>query len=415
MTEPDTIRSHRADPHLRPPSRRAVIRATLVAVAAALAFWVGAAAIPGGSSPVASTVTNDALLEHLQKRRAECQLEYDSAPLGSTGNAARTRARACITDVERAIAALLASPTPSSTPTGSPTPSATPSPTPTTPSPSPTAVPTPTPSPSPTAGGWPDASNTGVPPGTVLSAYTGPCTITAPVTIDAKTVNCDLDIAATVTGVTITRSQINGAISVGVAGDSGVLRLSIADSTIDAGHRLATGLSEADFDAQRIEVLGGNRGVLCAWRCKLQDSWVHGTYVDADWHASGVRAERYSTIVHNTLSCDWLIPTAQDGGCSADLTGYPDFNSIHDWTIRDNLFIANTTGAAFCAYGGSSPGKPYSSDPMTGVNIQFINNTFQHGSGGGCGAYGPIDSWNPNKAGALFSGNVWDSGEPVIP
>src|SRR5262245_45338166 len=203
MTEPDTIRSHRADPHLRPPSRRAVIRATLVAVAAALAFWVGAAAIPGGSSPVASTVTNDALLVHLQKRRAECQLEYDTAPLGSAGNAARTRARACITDVERAIAALLASPTPSSSPTGSPTPTAPPTPGTTSPSPSPTAVPTPPPS--PTAGGWPDASNTGVPDGTVLSPYSGPCTIVGPVaaTIDAQLVSCDLDIRVS---TTITRS-----------------------------------------------------------------------------------------------------------------------------------------------------------------------------------------------------------------
>jgi hypothetical protein len=43
----------------------------------------------------------------------------------------------------------------------------------------------------PVGGPWPNASNTGVPAGTQLSTYAGPCTINAAGTvIDAKTINC---------------------------------------------------------------------------------------------------------------------------------------------------------------------------------------------------------------------------------
>lgn len=246
----------------------------------------------------------------------------------------------------------------------------------------------------------------------MLTTYTGPCTITvANTVIDARIVNCDLVVATT--GVRITRSEIHGTVGASTSGT--VLRLLVEDSLIDAGHRQATGLGDGWFVAQRVEIIGGNRGVYCAWQCTLQDSWIHSTYVQDAWHASAVRAERYSTIIHNVLACDWLIPTAQDGGCSADLTGYPDFAAPHDWLIQNNLFVANPTGASFCAYGGSTPGKPYSNDPLTGTNIVFRDNVFQRGSNRQCAAYGPIDAWNASKAGAVWSNNRFDDGVAVVP
>jgi hypothetical protein len=283
---------------------------------------------------------------------------------------------------------------------------------------SPTPSPTPTPTPSPTPAGWPGPDNTGVPAGTVLSAYTGPCTITAPTTIDAKLITCDLTVNAT---TTITRSQINATVHVGWSESQTTAKLTISDSTIDAGHRLATGLGDGLFVATRLEILGGNRGAYCAWRCTLDRSWVHGTYVQDDWHASGVRAERYSTITGNTLACDWLIPTAQDGGCSADLTGYPDFAAPHDWLIQGNLFVANPQGAAFCAYGGSSAGKAFSGDPLTGTNIVFADNVFQRGTQPGdkglfrCAFFGAIDSFNASKPGAAWVNNRYDDGTLLLP
>lgn len=418
----------------RQPAR---VRRVSIALLATVALMLGMLALApaAGFTPAADGTDT---LAFLRGQRDACQVMLDSA----TTSAQRTRARACISDVERAIAALLATPQPSSSATPSPTssPTGTPTASPTAPSPSPTTTSapssptaspapsptqTPTPSPSPTTG-WPGPDNTGVPAGTTLSVYTGPCRITVPTTIDAKLVSCDLDIATT--GVVITRSSIGGTVSVDSPTSETAPRLSISDSVIDAGHRQATGLGDGLFVATRVEVRGGNRGVLCAWRCELRDSWVHGTYVQDDWHASGVRAERFSTIVHNTLACDWLVPVQPgDAGCSANLTGYGDFAAPHDWLIQGNLFVANPcascpvstaghlNGAAFCAYGGSSPGKPFSSDPLTGTNIVFRDNTFQRGATRHCAAFDAVDSFNAAKPGAVWQNNRYDDNTLVVP
>ena len=63
-----------------------------------------------------------------------------------------------------------------------------------------------------------------------------------------------------------------------------------------------------------------------------------------------------------------------------------------------------------CAYGGSSGGKPYSGGAH---DIKFINNVFERGANGKCGAYGPITDFDPSKPGNVWSGNVWDNGQPV--
>src|SRR5262245_42294491 len=373
----------------------------------ALALLAGAFAVGRPNArTVADPTTTDATLAFLRGQRDACQAMLDSARTSEQ----TTRARTCIADVERAIADLLATPTPGPTATAKPTGSA----------PAPTPSQPPAPPSSPPSGAWPGPANTGVPSGVVLKPYAGPCQITAPNTvIDSALISCDLTVAGA--GVKIRRSQVNGSVSVSTPDGVTALRLTITDSTINAGHRQVTGLSDGLCLAQRVEVLGGNRGVLCAWRCTLQYSWFHDTYVTSDWHASAVRAERYSTIIHNTLACDWLIPTAQDGGCSADLTGYPDFAAPHDWLIQNNLFVANPVGAAFCAYGGSSAGKPFSTDPLTGTNIQFLDNTFQRGTVPGdkglfrCAYYGAIDSFNAAKAGAAWSNNRYDDGVLITP
>ncbi|MET0716202.1 MAG: DUF4082 domain-containing protein, partial [Mycetocola sp.] len=122
------------------------------------------------------------------------------------------------------------------------------------PAPAPTPTPTPTPAPSV---GFPSAATTGVPAGTTLSPYTGPCRITtANTVIDARTVNCDLQIATT--GVKITRSQINGTIYNGGTGS-----FSISDSRVDIGAEMGTGIGDERFTATRVHVTGGNRSVNC--------------------------------------------------------------------------------------------------------------------------------------------------------
>ena len=267
-------------------------------------------------------------------------------------------------------------------------------------------------------GCFPGPDNTGVPAGTNLKPYAGPCTISVANTIiDSKVVNCEINIRTT--GVVIRNSEIHG--SVGQSdGVSAAFR--IEDSLIDGGDPYACidcGVDGRNFTILRTEIRDTNRGAYCQHTCLIQDSWVHGTTLEPvasnRAHASGVRVEQHATLIHNTLACDFTGPFANsEMGCSADLTGYPDFAAIHHNTIDGNLFKASTE-LAYCAYGGGTAGKPYSNDPLNATYIVFRNNVFQRGSQGKCGAYGAVTGFVTNKTGNVWQNNRWSDGASVTP
>jgi hypothetical protein len=260
---------------------------------------------------------------------------------------------------------------------------------------------------------WPNADNTGPVDGTVLTNYTGSLSITSPNTvIDSKTVNGDLDIRTT--GVVIKNSVINGEVS---NYDNGVTSsFTIQDSIVKNGKRDACMcVGSHDFTASRLEVIGGNRGMYCEKNCTIQDTYVHGTDLKATQHASAIRVEQNATLIHNSLKCDWTAITDSEIGCSADMTGYPDFAPIKNNTIDHNFFFANPTGLGFCAYGGDTQGKPFSGDATNATNIVFKNNVFQKGSNGKCGEWGAITDFNPSRTGNVWTNNKWDDGSTVNP
>jgi hypothetical protein len=304
-------------------------------------------------------------------------------------------------------------PTPSATPGSATTPTAesqtsTPSPTVTETS-SPTNSNTPSSSPLPsststpvaTNTGFPDASNTGVPAGTALSAYTGPCTITAANTvIDAKSVSCGLEIRAS--GVKITRSKLGNGITVGSSGT-----VNISDSEIIASPD-STSVGEVNFTVERSNIWGGNRGVNCYDNCTVRDSYIHGIRYTGDTHASGMRAGQRTTYEHNTIWCD-AQTNSYDGGCSADLTMYGDFTTVQYVTIRNNLFKATPGGV--CAYGGSTKSKPY----PNAHHIVYDGNVFERGTNGKCGYYGAVTDFSSSSTGNQWTNNVWDDGTVAKP
>lgn len=264
-------------------------------------------------------------------------------------------------------------------------------------------------------GCWPGPSNTGVPSGTVLSAYGGPCTITqAGTVIDAKTINCDLVIQAA--NVKVTRSKfVNGSI----ATDEGSTAFSftIEDSEINIGDRAGTGLGAVNFSATRVHITGGNRSAHCWKNCTITDSYMHGQFTDPSgtFHESAIRMGMGATIRHNSVLCD-APDVPPDGGCSADLTGYGDFAIVEKNTIDKNLFAATTGG--YCTYGGSSKGKPFSD----GVNnVKFTNNVWQRGqrkSDKGtfvCGYYGAVTSFDSAAPGNVWTNNTFDDGTALDP
>ncbi|MEO6513241.1 MAG: hypothetical protein ABIR37_01020 [Candidatus Saccharimonadales bacterium] len=263
-------------------------------------------------------------------------------------------------------------------------------------------------------GCFPGATTTGVPTGTTLTSYSGPCTITtANTVIDAKNITCDIEVRAS--GVQIKRSKITGIIWIDqVAYPSAYL--TISDTEINAGNNAGTALSQGNFTAIRVHLYGGNRSSYCDNNCTIQDSYVHGQFWDnsGSYHESGIRMGQFTTVIHNSVRCDApQIPP--DGGCSAGLTGYGDWAPITNNLIKRNLFIEGT--GAFCAYGGSSPGKAFSN---AAHDISFIDNIFQKGPSGNCAIYDSHDAFctfsngvYTRPPGNVWTNNLWDDGSVV--
>ena len=271
--------------------------------------------------------------------------------------------------------------------------------------------------PDPWGGCFPNAANTGIPAGTILTAYSGPCTISANNTvIDGKNITCDLSIAAT--NVIVRNSKFTGS-NIDVASGS----FSLIDSEVNFGNNInGEGLKGSNITVTRANMYGGKRQVWCN-NCTLQDSYLHDQLSDPSGitHESAARIDQGSTYIHNTLHCN--APNFDpDAGCSANQTGYPDFSPVKNIRLEKNLYMATTGG--YCSYGGATAGKPYSSDATNATNIKSIDNVFQRGTTPNdktsialtdkrrytCGFYGVTTAYSSSKSGFQFTGNMWDDG-----
>lgn len=417
----------------------------VAAIAAATLFL--AAGVAAATVKPAAVSTSD-VLDFARKQLALCQVElHDAFDAG-----ARQRAQNCITDAQRAIADLsrgVPSPTPSGSPSVTP-PATTPAPTPTGPSPSstpttpPTSVsPTPgptSPSPTPTPAGFPGPDNTGVPAGTQLTTYTGPCTISTPGTvIDAKTVNCDLHVVTS--GVIIKRSKING--SIGDDEDDS-RSFTLTDSEVNAGAEQHPAVWHTNYTVLRSNIHGGQTSIGCVDLCVVKDSWLHGQVISvAGQHLGGFLSNgggsqaTPSLIEHNTVACD---PPQQGSGdsaasCSGAINLFGDFAAVRYIAFRNNFIHAavDSSGSptmSYCIYGGDSVvgSKPF----PHADHVEFTNNVIENGPNrvlpdqadptrhgtfpGWCGfwAYG-ISSFNSTAPGNVWTGNAWSDGAPAVP
>jgi hypothetical protein len=279
-------------------------------------------------------------------------------------------------------------------------------------------------------GCFPGPGNVGIPAGTQLTTYTGPCIITvANTVIDAKDVQCSGGLEIRANNVTISRSRIRDSVhgqeATGVA-------FTITDSLLDGaqvnngGYACVNcGVDGWNTTVIRTEIIHTNRGVFCMRGCTVRDSWIHGTNLDTRPcpqppyntcpHASAVRVEQNANLIHNTLDCSFTGPFNDDLGCSAAISGYPDFAPIHDNTIDGNLIVSNNIGVGFCAYGGGTANKPFSTDPLNATNIVFQNNVFQRGANGKCGTYGAVTDFVSGRTGNVWLNNRWDNGTAVLP
>lgn len=310
--------------------------------------------------------------------------------------------------------------TPTTSPTTAPTtgPSTT---SPTSPAPSPSASPSPSPSSSPIIA-WPGPGNTGVPAGTALSAYTGPCSVTtANTVIDAKVVDCDLVIFAA--NVTVTRSKINGGIWLDTdrSGADG-WSVKLYDSEVDKGVQQIAAVCCGNMDVRRSNVHGGQTAVQCeevSLACHVSDSWLHGQQLPdtANWHLGGFLSDGTRgagctgtwciELVHNTVVCDHAVNSLGEG-CTGDVNLIPNFAPISKVRVYGNLLGANV-GSAYCTFGGEKSTSPY----PHADHVTYDGNVFQRGSNARCAAYGPVTDFRATGTGNVWTGNAYDDGATI--
>jgi hypothetical protein len=288
----------------------------------------------------------------------------------------------------------------------------------------------------PWGGCFPGPTNTGVPAGTTLTAYTGSCTITAAnLTLTAKTINCaQLIIAAA--NVTIQNSQVNG--YPWIDDPTPNYSFHVIDSNItnlDPFNNSPQGLGKSHFTVLRANISGGVKGVWCEYDCSVTDTYIHGTaqqvancsYGNCAVHESSIRQGSgtpgsgvnggVETLTHNSIICDAITVAANDpfvpgdtAGCSADISGYGDFDYIQYNNFSRNLIMP--PGDGVCAYGGASSGRPF----MAANHNVWTDNIFQRGNKPSqhglfvCGYYGVIADFDASITGNIWTNNRFDDG-----
>jgi len=259
-----------------------------------------------------------------------------------------------------------------------------------------------------TMAGWPDATNTGVPAGTTLTKYTGPCTITSTVTITGVDATSCGAIYINANNVVITSSLLPRI----DANAGGTYSVSVTDSTVNGGTWSDGTFMGYNITVLRSNIYGGKDGVHCAGSCSVTDSWLHGQYVNGGTHNQAFLTNGGSNMVlrHNTLHCT-AVNNSSGGGCTADVSLFGDFAPVSNVTVENNLLKANSDGNGYCAYGGYQPTKAY---PIA-TNIKYINNVFEHGTNGQCGVWGPITSFQTTATGNTWSGNAYTDGVAIQP
>lgn len=295
-------------------------------------------------------------------------------------------------------------------------------------------------SPDPWGGCWSGPQNTGYPHGlagdsrtpVTLTNYTGPDTIAScGVVIDSKIVNSDLLITASngthspnTPCVTIKNSLINGTIHTDDISQGPVVIMDTEIAVPGSAWWASLGFYNT-FD-WRVNSHGGQGVIKCQAYCESHDSWVHGMYLENNYHynawgSNGIEAADAAFVIdHGYADCGGFAGKSanpgSDAGCSADIGFYGDFAPVRNVTINNTYFAPSISSAeydsgtqpGYCFNPGYYPGKPYPNPS----NFVFTNNVFGRGYTNKCGQYDASNTWL-NGNGNVWSGNKWDDGTAI--
>ena len=242
-----------------------------------------------------------------------------------------------------------------------------------------------------TATAWPDATNTGVPTGTALTASGGLQLNTAGQVVDG------LDIKGTVTinasNVVLKRSRVSASSYNVIKVADSATGVRIEDVEVN-GNKGADGSNGIYGPATvlRADIQGVENGIQPGSGSVIQDSWIHDLGATGRPHIDGIQVDgaRQDIIVrHNTID---LRGWTQTGAVMFNNYSGPASNMIVD---RNRLL-----GGGYTVY---SDGR-FDGGAITGV--QFTNNRIGYGRWG----YASISVYDP-----LWTGNVDDQTGKAIP
>jgi hypothetical protein len=138
--------------------------------------------------------------------------------------------------------------------------------------------------------------------------------------------------------------------------------------------------------------------------------WHLGGFLSDGTRGAGCSGTWCIELDHNTVVCDHPVNNVQEG-CTGDINLIPNFATISNVRVHHNYLGANT-GSAFRTYGGERSDSPY---PHAN-HVTYQDNVFQHGTNRLCAAYGPVNAFNVNGTGNVWTNNTWDDdGTEVAP
>lgn len=245
------------------------------------------------------------------------------------------------------------------------------------------------PPPPPPPGGFPDASNTGVPAGTQLTTVGGFTAATAGAVYDG--LNVTGVITVTAPGVTIKNSKVRGIDLGGTAdSDTSPARLLIQDVEIDCGGPGTKGIQENNFTAQRVNIHNCEDGSINKHNVTIEDSYIHDLATSSTAHNDGVQSYATHDIVirHNRIY----------GVDTSAININNDVNGAHSTNVLvENNLLAGGAWTLYCP------------KPST-TNVRILNNAFSTIFYPKVGFFGS----NTDCSGETGSGNyIYETGAPV--
>jgi phage baseplate assembly protein gpV len=273
----------------------------------------------------------------------------------------------------------------------------------------------------PHACGFPDATDTGVPPGMVLKTVPGQVSSGQGWSYDAAThgvevtgngavlsglsITGNLDITASKVTIKDDRVVASGAFGISLRHTAGVTIENCTISGLNAtSGRVASAIADLYGDSTGMVIQANN---ISAFRSAVQltsglviGNYMHDPGYIAGDHTNGVIANGGTgplTVYHNTI----LNKLSQTDAISLDTSQVA--GPVTNKTIVDNLLA----GGGYPIYGGTAFGHRTS-----GILIE--NNRFGQGFYPSGGKFGPAAYFDSAGTGNVWSGNAWiTTGQPI--